>query len=309
MRAAAVILVAACSGAVKRAPAPAPMAAAAIDPMSAASMQRDVAWLCDDARAGRGSLSPESLATATWLEHELAAAHLDVTTQEVPDTHGQKNVIAIYPGKARGKALLLVAHYDHLGRDERGLIYRGADDNASGVAVLLAVARDLAAKRDVDRPVVFLFPAAEELGLLGSHAYADDPRVPLAQTRGVINLDMVGRHFFELAVDRDAAIGAVGLADDPAFGDAARKAAKDAGLDLIETSPPLLYAIGEAFRSDDWSLRAPSLPALHFSTGLHDDYHRATDTPDKLVPAQLERTARLVRGIVTQMDAETDRER
>lgn len=305
MRAAAVILVAACSGAPHAIahdharPAP---AAIARDPMSAASLTADIAWLCDDARAGRGSLTPEAHATAVWLEGELVAAHLEVTTQEVPDTQGQDNVIATYRGRGRGRALLLVAHYDHLGRDASGAIYRGADDDASGVAVLLAVARDLGARQDVDRPVVFLFTGAEELGLLGSRAYAAHPAVPLTETRAVVDLDMVGRRFFEEAVDRDAAIGAVGLADDPVLGDAAREAAAAAGLALIETSPALLYAVGQAFRSDDWSLRSPSLPSLHFSTGLHDDYHRPTDTPDKLSPAQLIRAARLVRGIVTNLD-------
>jgi Zn-dependent M28 family amino/carboxypeptidase len=312
VRAAAAILVtacAACSGAPKATPAAPPREAAAIaraprDPMSAASITADIAWLCADARAGRGSLSPEARATAAWLAGELRAAHLDVTTQVVPDTGGQENVIATYTGKGRGKALLLVAHYDHLGTSASGAIYRGADDNASGVAVLLAVARELGARRDVARPVVILFTAGEELGLLGSHAYAAQPLVPLDRTRAVVNLDMVGRRFFELAVDRDAAIGAVGLDDDPALGAAARKAAADAGLALVETSPALLYAVGEAFRGDDWNFRTANLPSLHFSTGLHDDYHRPTDTPDKLSTPQLVRTARLVRGIVTALDAE-----
>jgi Zn-dependent M28 family amino/carboxypeptidase len=301
-------VVAACGNAPRRVIAPTPTpprAAIAVgprDPMSRASMLADIAWLTDDARGGRGSLSTEARATAAWLERELRAAGLEVVRQEVPTTGGQENVIATYGGA--GEPLLLVAHYDHLGRRADGAIFRGADDNASGVAVLLAVARDLAARKDVHRKVVFLFTAAEEEGLLGAKAYANAPAVPLAETRAIVNLDMVGRRFFELAVGRDAAIGAVGLGDDPAVGAAARAAAADAGLALVEVSPPLLFAIGEAFRSDDWSLRDHGAPAVFFSTGLHDDYHQPSDTPDKLVPAQLERTARLVRGIATHLDAE-----
>ena len=303
VRRATLVFLAACSGAPRVAIAT-KVAVVERDPMSAQSMLADIAWLTDDARAGRGSLSPEARATARWLEGELAAAHLAVTEQEVPQTGGQVNVIARYDGDGRAKPIVFVAHYDHLGKDASGAIYRGADDNASGVAVLLAVARATSRAHDVKRPLVFLFTAAEEQGLLGSKTYADRPLVPLRDTRAVINLDMVGRRFLELAVDRDAAIGVVGLDDDPALGDAARAAAKDAGLALVPASPALLYAVGEAFRSDDWSLRAPGLPALHFSTGLHDDYHRPSDTPDKLSPAQLERAAKLVRGIARAMDAE-----
>jgi Zn-dependent M28 family amino/carboxypeptidase len=302
------VAAAACGNAPRRALAPPPphpaIAAAPREPMSRASMLADIAWLTADERAGRGSDSPEARATAVWLEAQLRAAGLAVATQDVPGTDRQVNVIATYPGRRPGKALLLVAHYDHLGRGAGGAIYRGADDNSSGVAALLAVARDLGARRDLDREVVFLFTAAEESGLHGSRAYAEAPAVPFAETRAIVNLDMVGRRFFELAVGRDAAIGAVGLADDPGVGAAVRAAAADAGIALVEVSPKLLFVIGEAYRSDDWSLRDRGVPAVFLSTGLHDDYHEPSDTPDKLSPAQLERAARLVRGIASHLDAE-----
>jgi len=290
-------------------PASPPARAAPADPLAPASVLVDVRWLAADARAGRGSRSPAARAVATWLEQQLRAAGLEVVRQDVEEVPGQRNVIAIYrpPGAGAAapadlpRAVLVIAHYDHLGT-EHGAIFHGADDNASGVAVVLGVARDLAARRDLRRPVVFLFSAAEELGLDGSRAYAAHPAWPLARTRVAINLDMVGRRFFELAVDRDAAIGAVGLGDDPRLEAAAHRAALAAGIHLVEASPAVLSAIGQAFRDDDWSLRSATLPAVHFSTGLHDDYHRPSDTADKLSPAQLGRVSHLVAGLLRQLD-------
>jgi hypothetical protein len=298
----AFIAVAAC-GTPPRPPAPPtePLVAPPRDVLSAAALLADVAWLTDDRRAGRG-VGAGTDATARWLEAELAAAGLEVRSQPLPSPAGERNVIAIWPGRG-GDAVLVVAHYDHLGVIG-GRIYPGADDNASGVAVALAAARELGRRRHLARPIVFLFPAAEELGLHGAHAYAAEPAWPLERTRAVVNLDMVGRRFFELAVDRDAAVGAVGLGDDPRLAAAAERAAAAVGVALVRASPALLLAIGQAYRGDDWALRRDRLPALHLSTGLHDDYHRPTDTAARLVPAQLERVARLVSAILTELDGE-----
>jgi Iap family predicted aminopeptidase len=294
----AVVVLAACSG---RAPKPTPPAEPPKprDPLAAGAIMRDVTWLCDPARQGRGSYQQGGREAADYMARELAAAGLEVERQPVGE--GADNILAIARGDA--EAIVVSAHYDHLGVDSHGTIYPGADDNASGAAVLLAIARAEAGRRH-RHTILYASFGAEEEGLVGSGVYVRDPTWPLDHTLAIINFDMVGRRFFELAVDRDAAIGAVGLDDDPALGGAAREAAKDAGLALVETSPALLYAVGEAFRGDDWNFRSPSLPSLHFSTGLHDDYHRPTDTPDKLSSAQLVRTARLVRGIVTRLEGE-----
>ncbi|MCE9574066.1 MAG: M28 family peptidase, partial [Deltaproteobacteria bacterium] len=168
----------------------------------------------------------------------------------------------------------------------------------------LGVARALVAEHRVARPVTFVFTGAEELGLFGSRAYAAAPLRPLAETRAVINLDMVGRRFYEQAVDRDLAIGAVGLGDDAALAAAADRAAARAGLAIVPVSPALLMAIGEGFRGDDWSFRRPGLPAVHFSTGLHDDYHAPSDTAEHIAPAQLARSAALIHALVEELDGE-----
>ncbi len=254
-------------------------------------------WLADPARAGRGSRTDDAGATAAWLEQQLGRAGYTVTRVPIPDLPAQVDVVATYPGTApRVPALLIVAHYDHLGI-VAGAIHLGADDNASGVAVALGVAR--AGGRAPGRAgrSRSCSPAARSSGLFGSRAYAAAPLRPLAETRAVVNLDMVGRRFFEQVVDRDAAIGAVGLGDDAALAAAAERAARRAGLAIVRVSPALLTAIGQGLRGDDWSFRRPGLPAVHFSTGLHDDHHAPTDTVAYIDPAQLARTAALVHAL------------
>jgi Zn-dependent M28 family amino/carboxypeptidase len=211
------------------------------------------------------------------------------------------DVVAVYgPRDDAAKTVVVTAHYDHLG-ESNGAIYPGADDNASGVAVVLAVARDLAARRDVPGRVVFVLTGAEELGLFGARAYVATPTVPLADTRVDINLDMVGRRFFSSTVDQDATLGAVGLPDDPVLSDAGDAAAKDAGLQLVSVSPALFTLVGEDDRTDDWAFREAHVPAIDLSTGPHDDYHQPTDTADKLSYPQMLRVAHFLRGIIARV--------
>ena len=249
----------------------------------------DVRWLADPARRGRRELA-DATATARWLASELRVAGYTPVMQAVGSHH---NVIAV---RGTGPAVLVIAHYDHLGV-EGGQVYPGADDNASGVAVTLAVARVLAKSPPAQR-VVFVFSALEEYGLVGAHAYVRAPEVPLAETRAVINLDMVGRNLFADATNQEAKLAAVGLPDAPELLAHATAAAQDAGLTLAPVSVNTLTLLLQDHRGDDWPFRDAGVPAVHFSSSVHDDYHQPTDTADKLVPAQLVRTAKLVLGIL-----------
>jgi Zn-dependent M28 family amino/carboxypeptidase len=172
------------------------------------------------------------------------------------------------------EALVVGAHYDHVGTggalseapEETGHVHNGADDNASGVAALLEMARAAARRRSrFGRSVIFAAFAGEELGLRGSERYATAPPVPLARTRAMINLDMVGRARGRVLVG--------------AFGP------RLAG-------PPLLSRLRSWTRLDvqdfsrggyaeDASDVAPfarrGVPAIGFFTGFHADYHRPTD--------------------------------
>jgi Zn-dependent M28 family amino/carboxypeptidase len=294
------------------APAPAP----APDPMSETSLAADLAWLTAPERAGRGSLTAEARATARWIADELRAAGYAPIEQPIPSAPGQVNVIAEHAPTApsdrasvrasvrtsdRAPAVIVVAHYDHLGVIH-GTAHPGADDNASGVAVALAVARDLRRRPSSGRisetfpgRVVWLFTGAEEIGLRGARAFTAAPTLPLDEVRAVYNLDMVGRI---PAPDGAPQLVAVGLHGDDAIADAAHGAADEAGLALIPVRLGLLTATGQAHRSDDWVFRDAGVRAVHFSTGPHDDYHSPRDTLDRVSRPQVARSARFLRALL-----------
>jgi Zn-dependent M28 family amino/carboxypeptidase len=269
--------------------------------MSEAGLAADLAWLTAPARAGRGSTAPEARATARWLADQLRAAGYAPIEQPIPAVPGQVNVIAELAAAAPAPAtempaeLIVVAHYDHLGMRD-GQLHPGADDNASGVAVALAVARDLqrhplpAAAR-----VRFLFTGAEELGLLGARAFVAVPPVPLDRVRAVYNLDMVGR---EVAAGGPPQLAAVGIAGDPDIAAAALDAADEAGLALAPVPISLLRAANQTHRTDDWVFRDAGVYAIHLSTGLSDGYHSPRDTLDQVSVPQTLRIARFLRGLV-----------
>jgi hypothetical protein len=261
-------------------------------PISEDSIVADIAWLVAPERRGRSAADARDV--ARWLENELAAAGYAPIVQPIEKLGVQVNVIAVHaPADAR-ETVVVIAHYDHLGSG-----YPGADDNASGVAVALAVARELAASGGVAGRVVFLFTGGEEIGLHGALAYVAAPTHPLADTRFAINLDMVGRRLFESAIDKDAALGAVGA--DGALGVAAQEAAAAVGIELVTVTPRMVKLIGQDYRSDDWVFRDRGVPAVHLSTGLHDDYHQPTDTLDKLSRPQLVRNARFLRELLVRV--------
>jgi len=190
-----------------------------------------------------------------------------------------ENVIGILPGSdpaLRSENIVIGAHYDHLGfgyygtRDSstEGQIHHGADDNASGTAVLLRVARRLAQSNSKPRrTLVFAAFSGEEVGLLGSRYYVEHPPFPLSTTRAMLNLDMVGRL-------RDNRLTVFGARSAPALSGIVNEAARGAGLEIKESD-----SVG---RSDHMSFYNKKIPALHFFTGSHPDYHRPTDTWDKL---------------------------
>lgn len=190
-----------------------------------------------------------------------------------------ENVIGILPGSdpaLRSEAIVVGAHYDHLGlgyygtRDSstEGQIHHGADDNASGTAVLLHAARQLAESNSRPRrTLVFIAFSGEEVGLLGSRYYVEHPLFPLSTTKAMLNLDMVGRL-------RDNRLTVFGTHSARELSGIVNEAAQEAGLEINESD-----RVG---RSDHMSFYNKKIPALHFFTGSHLDYHRPTDTWDKL---------------------------
>ena len=185
------------------------------------------------------------------------------------------------------EVILVSAHYDHVGERD-GEIYNGADDNASGVAALLALAEALAAHGPLERSVLLLFVSGEELGLLGSRAWAEAAAFPasLPGARAVcnVNFDMVGRN-------APGMLEYTPTADHEEHNDLARSAVELAALEGFDD---LRSADKDYGRSDHASFaRALGIPVLYVSGGEHDDYHQPTDTAEKVDDDKVARFARL----------------
>ena len=177
-----------------------------------------------------------------------------------------------------GEAVIIGAHYDHLGRSSRfsmsqggaGQIHHGADDNASGTAAVIEMARVAAATRgDFRRSLIFIAFAGEEHGLLGSSFYVNHPAMPLGSTIAMINLDMVGRAGGRILVD--------GLANAPSVEGDLKAAESSSSLAMTA-----LRGGPGAGASDDATFLLRKIPSINFFSGFHSDYHRPSDTWEKV---------------------------
>jgi len=202
------------------------------------------------------------------------------------------NLIALLPGTdpaLAGEALVLGAHYDHLGSDG-DRIYAGADDNASGTALVLALARALAASGGLPRTVVLVLFSGEELGLLGSRHYAAHPAVPMARTAAMLNFDMVGR-----LGGGPLRLGGV------ASGSGLREAVEEAARALPAPRLALDVQPNPHGPSDHASFYAAGVPVLFFHTGSHADYHEPSDTAEKIDADGIARISALALGLVERL--------
>jgi len=188
----------------------------------------------------------------------------------------------------RDEVVVVGAHYDHLGVDSRGRVGFGADDNASGTAVLIEVAEALAASAP-RRSVALCAFASEEDGLHGSKAFCADPPVSASALVAMINLDMVGR-----GAPREVAI--IGVKRNPDFERVlkrARKASETGVRKLVLRKGEELFT-----RSDHYPFHQRGVPAVFFFEGLpisrNKDYHTWRDTIDRLDFEKIHNTARLV---------------
>jgi hypothetical protein len=188
-----------------------------------------------------------------------------------------RNVVAIWPGRGKhaDEYVVVGAHYDHLGMGGNGSLARitaihpGADDNGSGTTALLALAAQVTKAGPLDRTVVFVAFTLEEQGLIGSKKFVDKLPVPKEKIVAMLNFDMVGRV-------RNEMLYTGGTGTHGWF--APIVAAAD------ERSPLKLLSMGKGGRgpSDHQSFSAEGIPVVFFFSGIHSDYHRPTDTPDKI---------------------------
>jgi hypothetical protein len=215
-------------------------------------------------------------------------------TEVLHERAATSNLAAVLPGRdprVAGECVVVGAHWDHLGTggdaslapEQVGRAHPGADDNASGVAALLEIARAFAGQGPARRTVLFVAFGAEEAGVLGSAQFVKSPppRCPVERMQLMVNLDMVGRPRGKVYVDgADTAKGLRALVEA-----------------IAEERPriPLLLAFGgDGYGpSDNTSFYAKGVPVLSLFTGAHADYHRPSDTADKIDPAGLVSVARL----------------
>jgi hypothetical protein len=255
--------------------------------------------------------------------------NIDVVRREVP----AYNVIGILEGSdpvLKKEYIVIGAHYDHLGRGGEGSlaprsgeIHHGADDNASGTAGMIELARIFSTQKPkLKRTLIFIGFGGEEEGLLGSNYYVNHPLVPLANTVAMINMDMIGR-----MRDRKLSIGGIGTAQE--WREIVRQAntaqsmtvAANSGSAAPKGVPIVVSANGRPIMtvdpngsfeltlnedgygpSDHSSFYSKQIPVLFFFTGTHNDYHKPSDTCDKINYNDEARILSLVARIVRDID-------
>jgi hypothetical protein len=217
-----------------------------------------------------------------------------------------KNVIGVSPGAGplAEETVVIGAHFDHVGLNEhsnslagqagKGKIHFGADDNASGTTGLIEVARRIGAMKDRQgRRIVFIAFSGEELGLYGSKHYCKEPLFPLEKTAFMINMDMIGRSVpvgEEGAAKKDRLV-VYGLGTTPGLEQLVDDANKKYDFKLFKIP-------GGTGPSDHDSFYRKKVPVLFFFTGTHKDYHRPTDTPDKINLPVMKKIADMAEGFL-----------
>jgi aminopeptidase N len=265
-------------------------------------MLATVKFLADEKLRGRGIGGPELDQAAAFIAKKFESFGLQPGGNPSgswyqewvdPDTKIMlRNVVGVLPGRnpelAR-ESVVIGAHYDHLGikgtsKENDGKIHPGADDNASGVAVLLEMASRLTLVANMERSVVFVAFTGEEAGRKGSRFFVqNEKRYPMSRTTGMINLDTVGR----LGKGKLIILGAA--------------SAKEWGTLFQEAARPLKLEIAESMQdldsSDQKSFHEAGVPAVQLFTGPHADYHRPTDTADKIDGKGLAKIAMVTRTV------------
>lgn len=277
-----------------------------------------------NASAATGGPAPVAApASGKSIAGPLEGVTLSILTDVKRRTTRSANVVGILEGsdsKLKNEAIVIGAHYDHLGRGGEGSLapregetHHGADDNASGVAGMIELARIFSGERArLKRTLIFIAFSGEEEGLLGSNYYVNHPVVPLAQTVAMINMDMIGR-----MKDDRLIVGGVGTAqeweklinlknlnfNEPSGQVSPQQTLTVTGVGPINHPDHFLLTLNRDGYgpSDHASFYAKNIPVLFFWTGTHEDYHKPSDTADKINYPDEARivsfVAEIVRGI------------
>ena len=259
----------------------------------------------------------ETKASQSQSAFVIKDASVQLKTDVVKINGNSANVVAVLPGsdpQLKSEYIIIGAHYDHLGLggpeslagNPEGQIHHGADDNASGTTGLLELARTLAGERGkIKRSIMFIAFSGEELGLLGSGAYTKAPAAPMGTTVAMLNMDMIGRL-------RNGSLFVGGVGTSPAWKPLIEK---------LNGAQPTAHAAGNGPQSrfqlsfgedgfgpsDHQSFYVRDVPVLFFFTGTHDDYHKPSDTADKINVEGVNQVAGFVRDIAVSVANEPQR--
>ncbi len=225
-----------------------------------------------------------------------------IETDVDPQTITTGNVVGMLEGNdpsVSHEAIVIGAHYDHLGYGEYGSLYsgtdkvihHGADDNASGTAGVIELAQKLASvKETLKRDIIFILFSGEEAGLLGSNFYTKSDEFENANIVAMLNMDMIGRL-------QDNKLVIYGIGSSPMWETTIKNLNNTYNFDIT-------YTQGGFGRSDHSSFYSNNIPAVHFFSGTHTDYHRPSDTYDKINAPDTEKIVKLVYDVTKEIDNE-----
>lgn len=274
-------------------------------PISPEGMLQHVKFLASPELRGRGSLADRIVAAdyiADWFaRHNVQPLFDGRYFQPIPDGNAPgtdepriigRNVGGFIPGSdpvLRKEIIVINAHYDHLGM-RRGVIFPGADDNASGVAMLLESARHVAAM-DIKpkRTIAFVAFDLEENLLWGSRWFVSNAPWDIEQIKLCLTADLISRSLggFDMPT-----VFVLGSEKAPALKQVLANVGTPEGLEVAQLSIDMIGT-----RSDYGPFRDREIPFLFFSTGEHPDYHQPTDTPDRINPPKAAAIATLMRNV------------
>jgi hypothetical protein len=275
---------------------------AALESITSEDLLREVKVLAGEKMEGRESGSRGGRLAAQYLAEQFARRKLQPGGPdgkfEQPFQAAYQNILGLLPGRdpeLKEQCILIGAHYDHLGyggggkpRGPRGVLYPGADDNASGTSALLELAEALEFLAvPPRRSIVFAAWDAEERGLYGSKYWAAHPTFPAKNVAAAFNLDMIG-------MLRDDRLTIIGVRSGAGWRRllAEQSAGQGFSFDFTWTLRP---------KADHFPMFEKGIPVLMLHTGLHDEYHRPSDKPDTLKGPGMSRVVRLLFGMMYEL--------
>lgn len=270
-------------------------------------LEKHVRFLASDEMKGRDNGTPEGLKAAEYVAQRFREAGLkpggkdgwfhDFKVREVAG----RNVIGLLEGEKRDEFVVVAAHHDARGF-LGGKVQNGADDNATGVAALIELARAFA-KAKPARSMLFISFDAEEDGLVGSREFVKSELYPAASFAAMFVFDLLGGSIFPWEKDRLYALGAE---HSPELWERVGKGAGE-DLEVVRSGIYLIEPLPDMARSDYHAFRQKGVPFVFFSTGTPWYYHTEHDDPEVVDFGKLARAARYARGVIGETVADPKR--